>query len=325
VIENAKISYRSFQRATFEAGRCEDLVERNDCFDIIVSFETLEHLDEPAQVRFLDGIRQRLKPGGIFILSTPNKTAYRHRMPKPNPFHRHELSFGGLQQLIQSRFRHALYAFQNTAFTSRIQSIHPVGGQDVACIVRDDLFNIPSTGQQSEGWPLLIACCSDEPFGREVEARFSSFYWDAARQRQSEQLFVWAERLQREFDERTEWALKLDKEIVEKNTLIGRLQKEVEERTTWALALDREIAEKNAYIRQLQKEFDERTSWALGLDIQLEEARRQLSLLSQQKQELEQVHDYLGQQLRSIGSSRLYRFLALLGLLPTVRGFQIKH
>lgn len=57
-------------------------------FDAIVSFETIEHLDEPE--KFLEVCRRLLAPGGRLFVSTP----YRHRAGpdgKPlNPFHRQE-------------------------------------------------------------------------------------------------------------------------------------------------------------------------------------------------------------------------------------------
>lgn len=39
-------------------------------FDMVVSFEVIEHVEEPQ--KFLAGIRRVLRPGGIAVLSTPN-------------------------------------------------------------------------------------------------------------------------------------------------------------------------------------------------------------------------------------------------------------
>jgi 2-polyprenyl-3-methyl-5-hydroxy-6-metoxy-1,4-benzoquinol methylase len=39
-------------------------------FDAVVSFETIEHIEEPLV--FLERIKSLLKPGGVLILSTPN-------------------------------------------------------------------------------------------------------------------------------------------------------------------------------------------------------------------------------------------------------------
>ncbi len=39
-------------------------------FDVIVSFHVIEHVDSPR--RFIAAIRERLKPGGLVVIETPN-------------------------------------------------------------------------------------------------------------------------------------------------------------------------------------------------------------------------------------------------------------
>lgn len=73
-------------------------------FDVIVSFETIEHLSEPA--RFLNVCRDLLTPTGVLVVSTP----YRHRM-KPdgsplNPFHFQEWTTPEFTQMLGSVFSH---------------------------------------------------------------------------------------------------------------------------------------------------------------------------------------------------------------------------
>jgi SAM-dependent methyltransferase len=41
-----------------------------ESFDAVVSFEVIEHVEDPAA--FLAGIRRVLRPGGVVVLSTPN-------------------------------------------------------------------------------------------------------------------------------------------------------------------------------------------------------------------------------------------------------------
>ena len=43
----------------------------DDSFDLVVSFEVIEHVDDPEA--FVRSIRRMVKPGGIAILSTPNR------------------------------------------------------------------------------------------------------------------------------------------------------------------------------------------------------------------------------------------------------------
>lgn len=75
----------SFVRQDVE--RLEDL---QMSFDLVVSFETIEHLHAPEH--FLRGVRQVLKPGGLFICSTPN-TGFAHRADAANPFHFSEMDY----------------------------------------------------------------------------------------------------------------------------------------------------------------------------------------------------------------------------------------
>lgn len=72
---------------------------RASSFDTVVSFETIEHLDNPAL--FLNQIRRVLKNGGLLILSTPNKFYTSPLVSKPlNPYHVTEFYLGELIKLL---------------------------------------------------------------------------------------------------------------------------------------------------------------------------------------------------------------------------------
>lgn len=70
-------------------------------FDLIVSFETLEHVE--AQERLLDGFARLLAPEGILLVSTPDRDAYNEH-GEPNPHHRRELDRGEFEALLAARF-----------------------------------------------------------------------------------------------------------------------------------------------------------------------------------------------------------------------------
>jgi 2-polyprenyl-3-methyl-5-hydroxy-6-metoxy-1,4-benzoquinol methylase len=57
------------QRIKFITDNAENF--QSGCYDLIVSFETLEHLDE--RDKFLDNLHAMLKENGLLIISTPNK------------------------------------------------------------------------------------------------------------------------------------------------------------------------------------------------------------------------------------------------------------
>ncbi len=68
-------------------------------FDIITSFETLEHVDNP--VDFLKHLRIYLKPNGVLLLSTPNGYCFKDENDKPyNPYHLNEFKKDELLSLL---------------------------------------------------------------------------------------------------------------------------------------------------------------------------------------------------------------------------------
>ncbi len=57
-------------------------------FDVIVSFETIEHLNDDIRSQYLEVIKNSLKTDGVIILSTPNKLITSPWSEKPlNPYH----------------------------------------------------------------------------------------------------------------------------------------------------------------------------------------------------------------------------------------------
>ena len=77
---------------------------RSSTFDAVVSFETVEHMKDPA--RFLRECARVLRPNGILLCSTPMRLAWRPPwMPKPqNPFHTREFTVNELRAALDERF-----------------------------------------------------------------------------------------------------------------------------------------------------------------------------------------------------------------------------
>lgn len=84
-IEVAKQKYpRNNINFTVVSGN--QLPYENDFFDIIVSFETIEHTDNPEF--FLTELKRTMKKNGTLLISTPNKRFHSFGKSKPwNPFH----------------------------------------------------------------------------------------------------------------------------------------------------------------------------------------------------------------------------------------------
>ncbi|MEO7660382.1 MAG: class I SAM-dependent methyltransferase [Pyrinomonadaceae bacterium] len=75
----------------------------DESFDVITSFETLEHLYERG--RFLAELRRVLRPGGVLLLSTPNANYTKPVNGTPsNRFHIHEYTPDELRSELGSHF-----------------------------------------------------------------------------------------------------------------------------------------------------------------------------------------------------------------------------
>jgi len=83
-------------------GSAEDIPLPIRSVDVVVSFETIEHVVKP-QV-FLDECARCLAPGGLLIISSPNRDVY-GESGSGNPFHCSELSQDELVSMISSRFK----------------------------------------------------------------------------------------------------------------------------------------------------------------------------------------------------------------------------
>ena len=70
----------------------------SNTFDFVISFQVIEHIRDDFAL--LDEVRRVLKPGGRFIVTTPNAPASLTR----NPWHIREYTAGEFSSLMESRF-----------------------------------------------------------------------------------------------------------------------------------------------------------------------------------------------------------------------------
>jgi len=94
-------SYYSRESLFFTVGSATKLPLGNNTQDVIISFETIEHLPEPAI--FLNELIRVIRPRGTVIISTPlNESISRFR--PVNPFHLREYSSIEFKTMISNTF-----------------------------------------------------------------------------------------------------------------------------------------------------------------------------------------------------------------------------
>ncbi|MCC6779526.1 MAG: methyltransferase domain-containing protein [Hyphomicrobiales bacterium] len=158
---------RTYQRPNLEF-RCGSAVciplQDARSFDVVVSFETIEHLDAEQQMKFGDEIKRLLKPGGQAIISTPDKLYYSDQPKYNNEFHRHEFYEREFRAFLGDLFRHV------SVFEQRVYPVSYIWAQDRAArppsvfqIAYTDGRFAPVSGDRKV--PLyLIAVCSDTAY-----------------------------------------------------------------------------------------------------------------------------------------------------------------
>lgn len=79
-------------------------------FDVVVSFETIEHTARPEV--FLANLASYLRPGGILVMSTPNRDALMDGMTSFSPHHVREFDRPELDALLRKHFGEIEYHWQ---------------------------------------------------------------------------------------------------------------------------------------------------------------------------------------------------------------------
>ncbi len=102
-VEYAQVSYGVPDCVSFRLGDATDMGFLDDgSVDLVVSFETLEHLREPRHL--LTEARRVLRPGGRIIVSVPNDWTDETGRD-PNPQHLHEYDWAKLERQLAEHFR----------------------------------------------------------------------------------------------------------------------------------------------------------------------------------------------------------------------------
>jgi SAM-dependent methyltransferase len=132
------------------------------CFDVIVSFETIEHLDAPTQERFAAEITRLLKPDGVLLVSTPNRTTYSPAGLQGNRYHLHEFTKDEFVAFLCQRFAHVRVLSQHVYPISYIWNADgPTGSLvEYQMNLEDGRFRPGLRDEKEVGY--MIAVCAHE-------------------------------------------------------------------------------------------------------------------------------------------------------------------
>lgn len=257
-ISHASARYANGSNLSYMEGSAASIPLGDDSVDVVVSFETIEHLLE--QEEMMAEIRRVLRPDGILVMSSPNKEVYSDRAGYHNDFHVKELYLAEFQSLVSRYFPASRLSGHRMAVCSTITPLDGVSRQDSYQALTD-------TGEAVE---LRAASIPDAVYFVVVAAADASLLPELP----ASILYTEAEDLYARQHDIARWAQGLDGER--------------EEVIAWARSLEGELQKSRADYQRLEGEFDDRTRWALELDQIVQETggRNQHGLLRSQIEQL---------------------------------------
>ena len=175
-VDHALQRYQSVENLRFETRDVTALDELADgSFDVIVSFETLEHVQQ--QERMLAGFKRLLAPGGVLMISSPDKRTYSDLRGYHNEFHVRELYRDQLEALLKTQFAHTQLYCQKLLFQSLLWDPDraPMGAR-TSTLLADG-----SVSDRAQYQALyFIAICSDANLEQIAPAGAMHLFGDAA-------------------------------------------------------------------------------------------------------------------------------------------------
>ncbi|MEO8803297.1 MAG: methyltransferase domain-containing protein [Rudaea sp.] len=163
-IGHAQARYATQANLAFARGDCTALEVPAASFDLVVSFETLEHV--AAQEALIAGCAKALTDDGMLIVSSPDKRTYSDASGFRNEFHVRELYRDELLALLGTHFPHVRLYGQKLLFQSAIWSLDSMPQRVLAQTLAAGKLT-PRAGLDYE--PLyFIALCSRKPLPEDM-------------------------------------------------------------------------------------------------------------------------------------------------------------
>lgn len=142
---------------TFIRGSATAIPFSESTFDVIVSFETLEHIEDYQ--KFIQEIKRVLKDDGLFILSTPNDKEF----PEGAHFHIHEFERKELESLLKKYFKYTKPYFQATWKYNALIEERDLNGEFTATIPTINVA--PVTTDKALYFYIL---CANRPINEDI-------------------------------------------------------------------------------------------------------------------------------------------------------------
>jgi SAM-dependent methyltransferase len=199
----------------------------------------------------LEEARRVLRPGGQFLVSTPNKDFYSEtrRLSGPNPYHHHEFQFENFRAALTKHFPYVRIFVQNHASGVVFQPVDTDHGNLMAAAGAE--LCVDRSAADASTAHFFLAVCALSPQTGAPTFVYVPTTANVLREREHHIL-----RLEQELTTKDGW---LAEAQAEHQALLARhheLAAELNQRTDWAQQLDNQLKAARHRIVALQDELD---------------------------------------------------------------------
>lgn len=242
--ETINHAVKKYKKSNLTFVECDalELVFPSNSFDVVVSFETIEHLTD--QHKMVKEIKRVLRPGGKLLISSPNKSVY-SADDAENEFHQKELNFQEIEKLLKDSFRFVNFYGQRLMIGSVIQPLH--SAPKTAEIFSDDGDRIFNEAPMIANPKYFIAVCSDRKSSLKSIAMSTLYPTNLD--------------LLNHYVGFAKWAKIMNSTVAERDAQIIDYNQKIEEVSVWAQSLKQQLADQEKRISELvalQHERDEK-------------------------------------------------------------------
>jgi len=149
------IKHHSRSQPAYVLGDAESLPLRSGQFDVVVSFETIEHVSDYR--RLLAEVTRALRRDGLLIVSTPNRRVF----VEGNPFHTKEFTSDEFEEALAGYFPYVQTLCQDDWIASTILSPEETEGADRPIAREPSLFK--AVGKSPSETLYMVSLCSEVP------------------------------------------------------------------------------------------------------------------------------------------------------------------
>jgi ubiquinone/menaquinone biosynthesis C-methylase UbiE len=135
---------------TFKVGSGTEIPMEDGSVDVVVSHETIEHIDNYKL--FLKEVKRVLRSGGQAIISTPNDDEY----PAGNHFHLHQFKIAEFKKLLEKYFSNVTLYYQGAWVAAAL-----LNEKDFASEWRKQIDTFKTYAEPTKKSTYVVAICSD--------------------------------------------------------------------------------------------------------------------------------------------------------------------